>query len=215
MKFEFTKPTSCKLQNLNPRDELHGTEHHLAVDLKLSRVAGNDCLEDFAPGLQEALFGLDDGNGKTAPIPGMLPNLRFPALGTLAYDGELTGCTVSVKSAVTGRALLELPDCKVNAFRLDLAQGGSVTTTFRVQCNRLPDGALDKLGKMLGHDVEMTIAPPTVAEDKPGSKQNVTPIKSAGQASKDAFDKAGNPFGDGSPEQTLIDSQPPGRGTAG
>lgn len=162
MPFELPDPTTVKVAHLNVRAELHGDETHTAIDLRLARTCGNDCLNAFAPGLREALYYRAGETEAQADVPGvekLLPNLRFPLLGDLVLAHEIIGAEVTVDYGIGAPIVLGL--CKVNKFRCELAEGGSVTTTFRVQCSDPPEGALDKLGKLLDSEAQITLKLPT------------------------------------------------------
>ena len=47
---------SAKLTSVNPRAEIHGTDHVMAADLKFEIKVGNDVLSEFDPSLKSSLY---------------------------------------------------------------------------------------------------------------------------------------------------------------
>ena len=208
MPYAFPTPTTVKLAHINMRLEKHGDESVTALDLKFIRTGPNSELGMLHPKLQAMLYWRSKMTNDQRSIEGVeqvLPDLRFPELGTLVWDLEMTARIV----IQTGTGEMVLNPVKVNQFRIDPLQGGSVETTFRVQTSEFPDGALDTLGRMLDSDVTITLEPHT---DKPSEApksnkgKSTAPAKDAptGEASKAALDASGkSPFTQTTPEQAL------------
>lgn len=159
MKFQFQEPTSVKLTHINVRTEKHGDESATALDLKFCHTAANSALQMFHPRLQKALYWRSKDTEAQATIEGVeqiLPDLRFPELGTLVWDGEMTARLV-IEYGVADKMLFN--QVRVNAFRIDCSQGGSVDITFRVQSSNIPDGALDKLSHQLDGEIQIVLTP--------------------------------------------------------
>lgn len=159
MKFQLPTPTSVKLTHINVRTEKHGDESATALDLKFCLTAGNTALQMFSPKLQKALYWRSKDTESQASIDGVeqiLPDLRFPELGTLVWEGDMTA-RLEIEYGVAD-AMLFTP-VRVNAFRVDCSQGGSVDITFRVQTSNIPDGALDKLSRQLDGEIKIVLTP--------------------------------------------------------
>lgn len=163
MTFAFHAPTAVKLAHINVRPERHGEESVTAIDLKCVRTAANSELAMFHPRLPKMLYWRSKDTTDQKEIEGVeqiLPDLRFPELGTLAWEHEFTA-RVEIE-CVAGSLVLN--PVKVNQFRIEPSQGGSVDTTFRLQTSNLPEGSLDKLGRLLDSEIRITLVPHT---DKP------------------------------------------------
>lgn len=193
MNFEFPNPTAVKLAHLNVRSELHGDAHETALDLKFERTAGNRCLDMIDGELLISLYTRTAATENEPELEGVekvWPNLRFPHLGELSFDHELTGARVVVDYGIDDSSAIALEGCKVNKFRVQCIEGGSVVTTFRVQTSKIPDGALDKLGKLLDGETAITLTLPssepaktdTVVRLPKGGKKPKAPAKDATQA---------------------------------
>ena len=153
---------SCilKMSSVNFRQELHGEDHVRACDLKFEGVVGNDVLIAFHPELRAMLFKKDEQPDLVdQATPEALTALRFPRLGTLKYDWEGTGYTLTIDYGLGDKSNIVLAECKVDGIRIDPMQGGSVRLGFRVICH--PDGKqVDPLTEMLQGDVTLSVTPP-------------------------------------------------------
>lgn len=170
--FELLTPTPAKLVNVNVRSELKGKEATPAVDLKLSFDAANSVLSLFDGALLSALYHkagpVDVGNGQ-APIEGVeeisdVPNLRMPMLAApLRWSREYTGYEIAFDFGLGGKSNITLTDCGVNNVAFEPKEGGTVTTTVRVQCSKgLTEKVLGKLATLVQHDVSITLRAPEV-----------------------------------------------------
>lgn len=162
-----------KLENANPRAELHGDEHKLAVDLKLSTDVSNGMLAVFDPALKSALYWKGDGSqGELLDDPGHLPALRFPEMGPIRWSKDLAGYTLTVHVGVSGSSNIVLADCAVDKFVFEPKEGGSVGISFRIQAH--PDPVtLGRLCELIQQDIELTLTPPeaNVKTHDDGQKQ--------------------------------------------
>jgi hypothetical protein len=149
-----------KMSSVNFRQELHGEDHVRACDLKFEGVVGNDVLIAFHPELRSMLFKKNDQPDLVDQAdPEALSALRFPRLGTLKYDWEGTGYTLTIDHGLGDKSNIVLGDCKLDGIRIDPMQGGSVRLAFRVICH--PDGKhVDPLTEKLQSDVEISVTPP-------------------------------------------------------
>lgn len=175
MKFEFAQPTSVKLTHINVRAEKHGDESATALDLKFTRTDGNSVLALFHPKLQKALYWRSkdtESQGSIEGVEQILPDLRFPELGTLVWDSEMTARLV-IEYGIADKMLFS--PVRVNAFRIDCSQGGSVEVTFRVQTSNIPEGALDKLSHQLDGEIKIVLTPSEEPKPEVIAKKSKTP----------------------------------------
>lgn len=154
-----------RLVNVNVRPEMHGEEPVTAVDLKCETSLANTALAMFSPDLKRALYRRDDDKPDLfAEDEQHLTKRRFPQLGVLKWEHELVGAAARFHLGFTGKSDIDLAGIDVNDFRLEPLEGGSVTVTFRIQGK--PDEAqLGRLGMLAGHDMTLTITPPTPTPD--------------------------------------------------
>jgi len=75
----------------------------------------------------------------------------------------MSGCRVVIDYGLGDElSNIVLADCKVNQFRVECMEGGTVEITFRVQTSNFPSGALDKLAGKLDQETKITIDGPSV-----------------------------------------------------
>lgn len=152
----------CTLQHINIRDEKHGDENVLAIDMKLTGDFDGDILSEFGAELRHALYKKAEG-GDLADQASTVPTaLRFPKMiQPLKFSDEIIGAAVTVAYGI-GDIVLET--CDINNFRVECKDGGTVRVTYRVQAK--PTGEqLAKLSQVLGSAVEVSIDPPEAANE--------------------------------------------------
>ena len=152
----------AKVVHLNVREETHGEEGVLAIDVRVSCDVPNTLLDDLAPGLREALY---DKGAQGELEEGRLTAVRFPLLAPL--DWELSLALAQFVLHV-GRKADDLEfTASVNKLRLAPKDGGTVTVWFRVQL--LPDPAqVGALSGLLGRKVKVSVIPGPEPEDQGG-----------------------------------------------
>jgi len=175
--FTFDTPTPVKLAHLNCREEKHGDESVVAIDLRFVREAGNSQLAMLHPDLRGALYATaDDEQPGIDGIDPIATQLRFPQLPQFPWDLEMTGCEVEVDYGLGGLdSNIQLYDCKVNQFRVECREGGTTLITFRVQTSNFPEGAVDKLLGKLGHETAITLSAPQAPAQGDLELSNVPP----------------------------------------
>lgn len=151
----------AKLANLNLRAELHGEEKETAADLTIEATVSNDTLSEFHPSLKSAFYQkADEAQGELIADPGHLPATKFPNLGMpLKWEQSLEGYQVTVHFGIGGPSDVVLDDCKVDTFRFDCKEGGSVGIKFRVQAHPSAE-QIGKLSGLIQNDIELTLLPP-------------------------------------------------------
>lgn len=174
MKFEIEDFKPAKLASINIRSEKHGPEAlNPAVDLTYTMDIPNSDLSMFDGHLLSALYYLSEaaaGDGKQGEIEGMeavgLPNLRFPFMGAISWGKEFTGFTHTIQHGLGGKSDIHLMDCKVNGFKIEPKEGGTVALKFRVQCStNLNEKTMGKLALLAQNEVPiMLIAPKDEAQ---------------------------------------------------
>lgn len=147
--------------NLNLRAEKHGDENIPAADLHFTVVASNDVLSEFDPELKSAFYRKPrSGEQDELDVsPGYLPKLRFPKMGGWKWEYEITGGLLTVHYGTGGRSDIALDMKKVDAFKFNPMDGGSVEISFRVRC--APDEKqVGKLSRLIKDEIEISLEPP-------------------------------------------------------
>lgn len=168
--FELIK-TPATIRSVSPRAENHGDEHALAIDIGLEYSLSNQKLELLQPGLCSALYQRDraaesEAQGAFEIEEGMLPHLRFADMGAFPWDYKGEGYTFElINDALHGEQKLTMRDCKVNAFKVEPEEGGTIKLRVRVQC--LPNEEdIGELCSYLKEKVAVSLIPPSV-DDAP------------------------------------------------
>lgn len=157
---------AAKLTSVNPRAEIHGTDHVMAADLKFEIKVGNDVLSEFDPSLKSSLYKKADGpQGELIQEGGHLPSLKFPLMGPVKWGKEFSGYEVVVHYGVSGKGDIRLLSCEVDHFRFDCQDGGTVVVGFRVIAH--PESAeLGRLCEMIQQEVELSLIEPTEGQQQ-------------------------------------------------
>ena len=155
MEFHLEKP-AAKVAHINLREEKHGEEAVLAVDVKITADVPNDFLSYLSPTLKWSLYDKEPGQGELIPDDTHMPHLRYSALGDLKWDGDMP------KAVVTIHGLKKVYDFElvadVNNLRLEPKEGGTVAIAFRLQL--LPTaGQSAALVGYLGKEVKISVVP--------------------------------------------------------
>lgn len=151
---------ATKLTSVNPRAEIHGTDHVMAADLKFEIKVGNDVLSEFDPSLKSSLYKKADGpQGELITDAGHLPSLKFPLMGPVKWGKEFSGYETVIHYGVSGAQDIHLIDCEVDNFRFDCQDGGTVAVSFRVIAHPEPT-ELGRLCEMIQQEVEMSLIEP-------------------------------------------------------
>lgn len=189
--FALTEQTAF-LDDANFRAEKHGGggDTRTAVDLAVTATLSNDVLSQFDPHLLASFYRLpaegDDMLAEQEAEAGRLSKLKFPKLGaTLSWDLEIEGCEVVIPFG-TSNVLLD--SAKVDKFRFELMEGGSVKVKFRVQGHpgKLNHDA-DRLTELIQQEITISVEPPEAPllnQDKPAAqpKAKKTPKQAAAEA---------------------------------
>jgi hypothetical protein len=155
------KNQKAKLSNINLRSEKHGEEGVLAIDLGIEATVSNDTLSEFHHSLKSAFYEKgDDAQKELLDEPGRLTKLKFPNLGQpIKWDQEFEGYEATVHLGIGGPSDVVMTECKVDSFRLDCKDGGSVGIKFRVLAHPSQE-QVGKLSGLIQSDIELTLLPP-------------------------------------------------------
>ena len=151
----------AKLTNVNPRAEMHGDQPKPAFDLMIEAACPNTVLNSFHPELRAMLYKknenpdladqVTEGDGMTS--------LRLPKLGSLKWDQEYAGYTVTVDYGMGGDSNIVLGDVKVDKFKFTAQEGGTVTVCCRIIAH--PDEkVIGPLCNFIQRDIVLSITPP-------------------------------------------------------
>jgi len=155
-----------KLTSVNARAEMHGEETMLACDLKFKVTMPNTALDMFDEGLRTTLFKRVDPKDADLADQGMadnddyLPALRFPEMSKVNWGYEGAGYRMVISQGISGEEDVILINTKVDKFKFDCLQGGSVEIEFRV-IGHPNETEMGRLCSLIQRDVDLTLEPPT------------------------------------------------------
>ncbi len=153
---ELTKHP-MKIAHLNLRTELHGDAEVSCVDIKLAFDVPNTALDGLATGLRESFYAPPDDPDMLGPDAEHLTHVRFPQLGTVKWDSELSGVGMHVHSG-NGKAKGDLifPDAVFGKLSMTLREGGTCACIARAQVHPTPE-EVGKLSGLLNHSVPVSL----------------------------------------------------------
>lgn len=161
MEFQFFR-VKAKLASVNVRQELHGEDRVLALDIGVEFDQGNYSLDKLDPALLPSLFWANEADRKQADLDGVepasiLPNLRFASLAQpLKWDEEFSEGAFTIHHGDDPWHDVRLADVDIGKIRFTVKEGGTVQWAVRIQCH--PDEAdVARVCAFLQSEVTVTI----------------------------------------------------------
>ena len=154
MEFTLTKQ-AAKVAHINLREEMHGEEPLLAVDVKVQCDVPNDFLSYLAPTLKWSLYDKPDKQGELIEDTAHLPRLRYPSMAVLRWDGKMEKASLTIHGAKKAQDLQVEAD--VDKLQLECKDGGTVSVTFRAQVIPTPEQSAALVG-FLGKEVKVSVS---------------------------------------------------------
>jgi len=139
--------------------EMHGKEPKPISYIKLAMIVSNDVLSFFDGGMKAAFYKKDPEKKQEELLAGQLTLLKFPKIQPFDYDYKGAGFTFILHYGIDGKSDITLGDCRIDSFKFEMQQGGSVLMKFKIGCHPddLQSGRLDK---MIKQHFEITLIPP-------------------------------------------------------
>lgn len=163
--FELTTPTVALLKSLTPRQEHHGEEIVVALSMRLEVTGPNTLLDSLSPKLRHALYEAVEGQEQLPGVEASTPLLRFNAFDHHSLKASFEGWTLKVAHGVDEDEPIALGGAKVDAFRIEAMQGGTVKLSFRVGTNDISSEEIGLLCGKLGSEVSITLHAPEKQPD--------------------------------------------------
>lgn len=187
--------------HMNLRSEKHGDESEPALDCKFELTTSNSVLKKLDAGLLPALYERD----KQGDIEhDFLRKLRFPLLGVLPWDLELSRARLTVHDVDFEDDDITLSDGKVNKFRIEALDGGTVKLVFRCQFSAPDEDAVAAMMRVLQQDVPISLEM-LAPEKQPDNFQQaeLSGLEPPSAAREEAEKHFRNPAGAQSPEELV------------
>jgi hypothetical protein len=158
----FELKQTVRLANVNPRAELHGEDPKPAFDLKIEATCHSSVLIHFHTELRQHLFKRDENPDLVDQVSEEgdgLTLLRYPKMGPIKWEWEGTGYTATIDYGLGGDSNIVLHDCKLDHFKIEPQNGGSVLLTFRIIAH--PDSEdVGAICEFMARDIDLVLAPP-------------------------------------------------------
>ena len=157
MKLSFNLTNhGAKITHLNVREEKHGDEPIIAIDIKIETDVHNDFLSYLSPTLKWSLYSKNPNQGELIEDETHLPALRYQELGLIGWDGEMDKAMAVFHGAKKSDDI-DL-ECEVDKLRFTCRDGGTVTIVFRIKV--LPTPAQSAmLMCLLGKETRISVRP--------------------------------------------------------
>lgn len=137
--FQLATVTECECSHVNIREENHGDEKVLAVDLAFWKEGGNELLDLFHPEIRTTLYcnrAAQEGQEALPDVLAVLPNLRLIGLPERMHWGgndKFAGYRLGVDYGLgEGQSNLDLTECVLAKRWFELKEGGTVRIGWRV-----------------------------------------------------------------------------------
>jgi hypothetical protein len=160
--FQLTEATEAALASITTRTEKHGDEDVPAVSLSLSIDCANTMLDLIDPKIRHALYTAIEDQEQLPGIEPATPVLRCNSFDTIALTTAHEGWTLEVDDSIDEAAPMVFGGCKVDKFRVDAKQGGSVTLRIRVGTSDLDAERLGALGMHNGRLIWVRLLAPKI-----------------------------------------------------
>lgn len=159
--------TNALVKNINPRTENHGDDPVLACDVSLEFTASNKLLMQMDPKLLACLYQKEAANADEEVQDRLeldeedfLPHRKFPLLGVIPWHYEGAGYTFQLMDErLSGTEITQVKDCKVNNFKVECKDGGTVILTVRVQ-GYPTEETIGDLCHFIKSEVPVSLLPP-------------------------------------------------------
>jgi hypothetical protein len=205
--FELTDPTRATITSVTLRREMHGDDRVPAVSLGIKIVGPNTILDKLDAGLLALFYTAPAEAAAQAEIEGTqltsLPLLRSPMLDVVNVKGELEGWSLHIDYGIDDSSAIRIGAAKVDKFRVELKEGGSVELKFRVGTSDVDETSLGKLSMLIDSEVSITLTAPeakaaqteiTEHERETSLKQSMAAADAKSKRKKKLEQEAGDAF---------------------
>ncbi len=175
--FTLTK-MQATITSFTGRTETHGKEKVPALTLGFRITTANTILDVISDTLRTTLYKAVDEHDQ-ADLPDVEPTtplLRNDAIDTITLDKSFEGWTVEIDHGIDDSDPIVLGSCKVDAFKVDAHEGGTVDLYFRAGTSACDYISAGLLWSKNGQGVVLTVTPPeAVPEAIDGSAEGGGP----------------------------------------
>jgi hypothetical protein len=94
-----------------------------------------------------------------------LPLLRSRVIEKVALKGEGLGWSTSIAYGIDETSAIHLGDCKIDKFRVEPHEGGTVDLFMRVGTSDVDELNMGRLSMLIGNEVDLSLDPPQKPQD--------------------------------------------------
>lgn len=150
----------ASLASVTNRIEKHGDDDVPAVSLTLVIEAANTMLDQIDPAIRQALYKPVDDQEQLPGVEPATPVLRCHSFDTVSLTTAHEGWTLQVDDSLDETTPMTFGGCKVDKFKVDAKQGGSIELRFRVGTSDVDAERLGALGMHNGQSIWIKLLPP-------------------------------------------------------
>lgn len=158
--FELTSPTLATLISVTPRTEIHGEDRVFAISLGIKITAPNTILDGLSPTLRQTLYKAVEGQEQLPGVEESTPLLRTRGIDLLSLAGKLEGWTLTVDHGIDEGDPITLGGCKVDHFKVDPHEGGTVDLMFRIGSTDIDATEAGLLCSKLSQEISIQLTAP-------------------------------------------------------
>lgn len=159
MKFELHN-VAAKLRTFTARVEKHGDEDAPAISLGFTITGANTLLDLIDPNIRRALYKAVDGQDQLPGVEPATPALVCSGFTSCALSACYEGWTLSIDHGIDEDDPIVIGACKVDAFKVEPAEGGSVDLQFRVGSSAVSREDAGLLWEKQRQEVRITLQAP-------------------------------------------------------
>lgn len=163
--FQITETTGAALTAVTNRIEKHGDEDVPAVSLQISVEAANTLLDQIDPAIRHALYKAVEGQDQLPGIKPATPVLRCNSFDQITLTQAHEGWALEIDGGIDEDAPMRFAGCKVDKFRVEAKQGGSIVLRLRIGTSDVDAERLGALAMHNGKAIWIKLLPPAKPVD--------------------------------------------------
>ena len=157
--FQITEMTEAHVASVTNRTEANGNKRVPAVSIGLEMTVPNTMLDLIDGSIRHALYKAVEGQDELPGVDPATPVLRCNSLDSVSLVTSHEGWTLKVDDGIDDTQPMTFGACKVDKFKVEAKQGGSVELRFRVGTSDIDAERLGKLGMHNGGSIWITLTP--------------------------------------------------------
>ena len=158
--FQITEFMQATITSLTTRTEAHGDDRVPAVTVGIKIECANTMLDQIDPSIRHALYKAVDDQALIEGVEPTTPVLRCNAFDSIALITAHEGWTLLVDDNLDDENPMQFGAVKVDKFRVDAKQGGSIVLAFRCGTSDVDAERLGALGMHNGQDIWIKLLKP-------------------------------------------------------